>query len=259
MRTMVRLKTKDLDWGAELIGVMLDKFDAALVVQLAAFRRSAIEIKAFWGTHRDICALVVDAPRFDKILEKDEAQLDEVAADVAAVTQTSQLGQKMFGWAAPYVVSSRMVKHLVGELERLQPPILKDKIEKITTASLKELDLLKGEEILATRRKVVLVYRKIPVEITVVSWAQEMQRRMAAALKTYAVDNGKLDEMSFEAGMFGAVDAAPVEVDKELLVQYAAVRKTVEEMVGASRLTGGVITDLLSQRAQALNILCQSR
>ena len=62
---MVRLKTKDLDWGAELIGVMLDKFDAALVVQLAASRRSAIEIKAFWGTHRDICALVVDAPRFD--------------------------------------------------------------------------------------------------------------------------------------------------------------------------------------------------
>ena len=86
-----------------------------------------------------------------------------------------------------------------------------------------------------------------------------MQRRMAAALKTYAVDNGKLDEMSFEAGMLGAVDAALVEVDKELLVQYAAVRKTVEEMVGASRLTGGVITDLLSQRAQALNILCQSR
>ena len=39
---------------------------------------------------------------------------------------------------SPYVVSSRMVKHLVGELERLQPPIKKDKLEKITTASLKK-------------------------------------------------------------------------------------------------------------------------
>ena len=47
MRTMVRLKTKGLDWGAELIGVMLDKFGAALVVQLSAFRRNAVEIKAF--------------------------------------------------------------------------------------------------------------------------------------------------------------------------------------------------------------------
>ena len=83
---LIRLKLHEKDWGAELLGVMLDRFDAALVVQFAAFRRSAIEVKAFWGTHRDICALVVDATRFDKILDKDETQLDEVAADVAAVT-----------------------------------------------------------------------------------------------------------------------------------------------------------------------------
>ena len=55
-RRVARLGIQVSGWGAELMGLMTDRFDSARVVQHAAFRRSAIDIKAFWGTHRDGCA-----------------------------------------------------------------------------------------------------------------------------------------------------------------------------------------------------------
>ena len=46
---VVGLKPVDLEWGPELLGLMLGKFDAALIVQLAAPRHSAVALKAFGG------------------------------------------------------------------------------------------------------------------------------------------------------------------------------------------------------------------
>jgi hypothetical protein len=159
-RRVARLGIQVSGWGTELMGLITDRFDYARVVQLAAFRRVAIDIKAFGGTHRDVCALIVDAPKFDRILAKEDHPLGEVAAGVAAVTHTSQLGPKMIGWAAPYVVSSRLVRRLEGELEHLRAPITNDNMEQIATAPLQELDIVRGDETLATRRTVVRRYER---------------------------------------------------------------------------------------------------
>lgn len=120
----------------------------------------------------------------------------------------------------------------------------------MTNDCLDEEARLKGDEILNCKRKVSLAYRGVSVEVSVNSWAQELDLRIGAWLKSAAIDSDLIKELSFEVGLFKKGDKH--KIDKSLLEDFVKVRATMEEMLSKGANSGTIVVDMLNKNSQVV-------
>lgn len=216
MRCLKRLQVDTKEKAT--VDVVRPLFDEALVAAYAAMRREGIPTGHFWEVHGDIASMVVDGQAVQAILNQKGSWL-LVSSQLRRVRSESELGSKMFGFAAAEVVSEEVGVYLDKKLESLPPESVTLEIATKWAEDVEaELMAKPGVENLTGPREIPLTYRSIALKVTVLSVHDEISLRLACQLKARSV-GGHLPALAPEAALLPtpeesfakkAVDAAVV-------------------------------------------------
>lgn len=226
-------------------------FDRALVLSLAEYYKSSMGLSEWWPVHRKVAALVVDPVNVDIVLKaQSDNKLAEVMPQVSQLVECSELGQKMFGSALPDLALAR----LGGVVEALCEGMRGGRITQATIDQVIKSAMAKGEEVgadkhLLQKRTVTIHYRRIALNMSVNNWAEEVQLRVAAWVKSMATGCGALNEMSWERGMFEV--GMQLTFDPAPLAEYKSGRQLLMKMLADVPDEGALIVEIMSSKSQA--------
>ena len=139
---------------------MTGHFDECMVFCLATMKKGGLSLKSFWQKHRKIASLLVAPAAVDRVL-CEEGSWSAVGAELALVSQSSRLGEKMFGFAAAFVWAGQIKDIVEKQLATLKPHITQDVINNFM-ASCKDTILEQVGDInskLAAKRPTTMTYK----------------------------------------------------------------------------------------------------
>lgn len=234
MRCIKRLGMHTKEKGT--VDVVRPLFDEALVSAYAAMRREGIPTGHFWEVHGDIASIIVDGSAVQSILNEKGSWIS-VSDALKKVTAESELGAKMFGFAAEEVVSEEVGVYLNNKLlslpnESITPAVVKVWMDGVEAELLAKV----GVSSLTGPREISLTYRTIPLKVTALSVTDEISVRLACHLKQKAV-GGHLPTL--------APEAALLPTPEESFAKRAVDQAVVKEW----RLARLACNDLLTQQA----------
>jgi len=223
------------------------------VASLAAMKKERLALKSFWLVHKSVAQLVVNADDVDKIMEQ-EGSWQPIADTVASVVDSSNLGTKMFGW----LLSSIQAERMEIFTEKVIQEKLSDTVEPNTVTEVHELCVQEAARLgalinLREKRDITLKYRGIELVCKdVKSYEEELNLRVAAFLKTRAV-GGKVPVLVFENSVLEPPSdehAKDPRIHSKVLEEFAMARNTANEMLRDQVLSGELVKEMLTKRAQ---------
>ena len=176
-----------------------------------------------------------------------------IAKDVTTLISTTELGKKLFSWAAPCVAVERL-RTLADEVtaKHLEPckSINPDVIDQWWSEMRDESERQNASAVLGHKRVAEFSYRGIACEIEVGSWEQELSIYLACYLKSRFVPH-KLLPVSFERDLVTFAPKQEGECDAKIVEQYVACREYVNELLEKHPQDGKVWMDVLRRQQQA--------
>lgn len=201
-------------------------------------------------TYADVASLIIPPSAMQKILHSD-AKDPKVAEEVALIAATSRTGERLFGWAMPYVVGHKCADLLARKLAALPKAITKKHIDELVAATITEGEKIDAGNVLNTRRQIKLLYRGMEIEVEVTSFHLEVKMRVAAYMKNIGMERGAIASLDFEAPLL-PMQPSDRSVDDDIVKDYIQVRKTVHSLTaGMVPFVGAAVVDLLQQKSQA--------
>ena len=167
------------------------------------------------------------------------------------VTDSSDLGRRMLGFAWEKVhteISTEKMQRVMDELTMAPITVQSVSVAKATLhTELQDIDAAVG------KRNAVICYRGVPITIGVQSVHEEVQLRIAAAIKTVAADLLCLEPLFCETELVAKPRPTwvGITVDSELLKEATVARSTANNFLAAADQTGEAVKEAL-QRKQAL-------
>ena len=235
---------------AEIISNVAHLFDRCLVLSLASWRRGRLADDRWFRTWKGPAGLVIDTSAAERVWAARKSW-KAVSKDVENLISTTEIGKKLFSWAAPYVTEERLRDHA----DDVTAKVLDGKM--VDDAALKawwdqnrqEADQAQAWSVLEHKRTAVFTYRGHDLEVEVSSWEQELSIYLAAYLKSRFVPT-KLLPLSYEVDLVAFQQENPGEVAVGILEQYAAAREYTNELIAKQPQDGRVILDLLRRQQQ---------
>ena len=129
-----------------------------------------------------------------------DGQWVDMAEEIQKVVGSGMLGERLFGFALESIMSELVEKAIDKEVQALllYKTITGDDYMKHIKQAKHEIDSIKSIEVLPDRRPIIVRYRQWPLNLKVNCVADEINYRMAAALRGLAVESGDLVPMVSE-------------------------------------------------------------
>ena len=130
----------------------------------------------------------------------DHLEWIDMAGQIQRVVASCQLGERLFGFALKLILSELVEKAIIKHADGLtdHKTITSEVFMEHLKKAKYEVDNIKGIEALADRRNIIVRYRTWPLNLKVNCVADEINYRLAAALRGLAVQSGDLIPMTSE-------------------------------------------------------------
>ena len=187
-------------------------------------------------SHSNVWPLVLPVAATGKLLALSEDESwNNVAKELKAVTESSLLGKRLFGFAAAKVVEEAVQVATKSSSEQLLAleSIGVAEFNKVKSAALQELEALPGIDLLPERRAVIIEYRGWPVQLKVSCLAEQLDWCLMSALRGAAAAAKAIPLLPAEEWLCSSStgDKQP-QISEELLVKSKAVRELMSALVG---------------------------
>ena len=157
--------------------------DDAACCAYASMKKEGLPTSHFWEVHRKVLGIIVNAKDVEKILTEKGSWL-AVADQLKQVVETTQIGCKMFSFAAAAVTAEEFGSFVSTMLKTLPDAICTADVNRLIEQCTKESNAIKSfRGTLFMPRDIVLTYRGIPITLSVFSAAEEISMRLACAVK----------------------------------------------------------------------------
>lgn len=184
MKCVVRLKLSDSE--GETIKLGHNLYDEALVAAYASMKREGISTGHFMEVYGDVADFVLDVKDVMRILEE-KTSWGAVGSQLKRVVASSQLGAKMFGYAASEVCCEEFGAYLKGKLAALpQAGLALAMYNKLADECIQHAATMADHKSLLRERTIVAPYRWLELSMQVQTAEEEVHLRLAAHFKARA-------------------------------------------------------------------------
>ena len=220
------------DIFAPEVEVFAPHVDHALACAWAAMRKENIPMSTFWECYKETSSLVMDSAMVTKVLGA-TAGWKEVEAEISALTSSSQIGQKLFGFVAELLTASKLSAFVDVEIAKLMSAdVTLARYHGFLECMDQEATSVQADRIVKNKREIEVKYRQVTLKVMIANFRDEVDIKVAAALKSAAVGHN-LIPLLFEDSLLGkAGPTAAVTIDVAVLADYTAARKSANAMFG---------------------------
>ena len=220
------------DIFAPEVEVFAPHVDHALACAWAAMRKENIPMSTFWECYKETSSLVMDSAMVTKVLGA-TAGWKEVEAEISALTSSSQIGQKLFGFVAELLTASKLSAFVDVEIAKLMSAdVTLARYHGFLECMDQEATSVQADRIVKNKREIEVKYRQVTLNVMIANFRDEVDIKVAAALKSAAVGHN-LIPLLFEDSLLGkAGPTAAVTIDVAVLADYTAARKSANAMFG---------------------------
>ncbi len=221
--------------------LMNEHFNVILCQVLAAMRKERLSVESFWALMKKECHYVLNVVDADKVFAA--AQWKDVKAEIKNLCSGTQLGMKMFGFALNHVASaeaSELIEETVSLLEGMHLDI--ECVKEVRGNIRVELDKIATARICSERRAIQIRYRGLDIQVEVMGLEEEITRRLAAHIKSKAVEARALELFSCEEALIPlqTQDASQEDgVDADLVKEAVVARASADKILKESAWTSG--------------------
>ena len=214
------------------VEVFAPHVDHALACAWAAMRKENIPMSTFWECYKETSSLVMDSAMVTKVLGA-TAGWKEVEAEISALTSSSQIGQKLFGFVAELLTASKLSAFVDVEIAKLMSAdVTLARYHGFLECMDQEATSVQADRIVKNKREIEVKYRQVTLNVMIANFRDEVDIKVAAALKSAAVGHN-LIPLLFEDSLLGKAGlAAAVTIDVAVLADYTAARKSANAMFG---------------------------
>ena len=221
------------DIFAPEVEVFAPHVDHALACAWAAMRKENIPMSTFWECYKETSSLVMDSAMVTKVLGA-TAGWKEVEAEISALTSSSQIGQKLFGFVAELLTASKLSAFVDVEIAKLMSAdVTLARYHGFLECMDQEATSVQADRIVKNKREIEVKYRQVTLNVMIANFRDEVDIKVAAALKSAAVGHN-LIPLLFEDSLIGKAGhtTAAVTIDVAVLADYTAARKSANAMFG---------------------------
>ena len=107
------------------VRLLAGQFDLALCATFAALRRTKMDADGWWNIYGKEASLVVDSVTVKLPLDAGAGSWAAYAPQIANVCALSNIDEKLFGWAQPFIVSERVATMIKDAIRKVKGSITK--------------------------------------------------------------------------------------------------------------------------------------
>ena len=216
--------------------------DACLAFMYGKHKNSQVLPSTFVKKHRAWCGLVLPLESAD-ILFLNCGSWAASQQHVIAVVHSSDLGKAMFGFAVEEILGAlvkKEVQQFIDELLALDE-ITTEIVKTTRKELLKDLMNREGMAYLSAHREIEISYRGVALAMLVSSLSDEVDMRLAAALRAEALRLGMLPGLACELELIEYVSpiTKDIKIDALLLADNKAMMETAISSLKALDITEG--------------------
>lgn len=220
-----------------------------------AQRKNGVDVKTFLNLNFWIMGLVTDLSQLRDLIDE-ETDYANVKTQVQNVISGSRVGSAMWSFAAAKLLVHDVLEIIEKHLKAMETLHLTNVIVLQTKKDIaQEINELENSCLIPGRRQVCLRYRNFDIpNVKFSSLAQEINTKVAARIKTIAVDKGLLSPLWCEDLLpVKATVPAPAGLDAELIAGATVARQQVQKAIadGAGQ-DNDVVKDILNKRLKDL-------
>ena len=218
------------------------QWDRALVACFEAMHRDGIELASFVKLYSKTLPLVANLSDVECLLDR-KGPWSGVREALARVVAASLIGKRMFSFAMVHIIAFEVSEAIDAGVQRAfsgSSPCTVQRIGSLKQGLLAKVQKKVGIDLLPQRRLVTVTYRGVAFKVHVDSVYDELDKKIAAEIKSAAVNRGDLAPLLCEAALV-PLDAAKASqsVDDELLTTYRLVRQQAFNLLDGQPWTSG--------------------
>ena len=236
---------------------MTAHFDECMVFCLATMKKDGLPLKSFWQKHRKNASLLVSPAAVDRVLCED-GSWSAVGAELTLVSQSSRLGEKMFGFAAAYVWAGQLKDIVEQQLLTLPQHISQIEVNSFVTKCKSTIQEKLGDidSKLAVKREIEMTYKTMPIKIIVNSTHEDIMCRLHCKIKESCAGGGCFPCLPFEEDIWPAGAGDPQHTaSADVVADTKLARETFIAMFGDMKSTAALAKQFLTAKATLLHQL----
>jgi hypothetical protein len=198
-------------------------------VVLGAFiGRTGTSITEWLDRNSDLWPLVMPRSSVDKLC-KEKYEWTAVASEVESVCESGPLGLKLFGFALKQVMAELLADLIEQEVLALvnEKEITDSSVVNCKQKCWQKIEAMKNLSTLPDRREVFVTYRGQKVKAKVACIGEEVELRIAAAVRGEAIKGERLLALSVETELLGQCRAEKWAQVKDSVIQESAAARTL--------------------------------
>lgn len=230
------------------------QWDRAFVAAFESLHRDGIEIATFVDRYKAPLQLVANIADMKTLVER-HGPWTSVRDALNRVVGSSEVGKRMFSFAMVHIIAHETSATIDEEVRQHFAATPNSTVENIAALKQKVVGLVNGKvgvDLLPSKRMVSVVYRAVSVKIPVDSIFDEVDKKVAAKLKSLAVAVGELQPLLCELELVPRIAEAHT-IHKDLLEPFAIARSQANNMFGAYPWSSGEeLVEKLVEKQQSL-------
>ena len=190
--------------------------------------RTGMSITEWLHRNIDFWPLVMPRESVEKLC-KEKYEWTAVAKAVDEVCDSGPLGLKLFGFALKQVLAEQLASIIEQEVAKL---VSAEQVGTVEVVNCKQTCWLKIEGMknitsIPDRREVVIAYRGQKVKAKVTCIGDEIELRIAAAVRGEAIKGGRLAALSVESELLGQSKGESSILVKDAVIQESAAARSL--------------------------------
>jgi len=206
------------------------------VVLGASIGRSGTSITEWLDRNSSLWPLVMPKSSVEKLC-KEKYEWTAVAKEVESVCESGPLGLKLFGFALKQVMAELLASIIEKEVDTLvgSKEITDASVVSCKQACWQKIDAMKNLKSLPDRREVFVTYRGQKVKAKVACVGEEVELRIAAAVRGEAIKAGRLLALSVETELLGQCRAEKwAQVKDSVIQESSAARSLCNQLINST-------------------------
>lgn len=226
----------------------------AFVAAYESLQRDGVSLSAFVEKYKGPLQLVASVADIKALIDRAGAW-SSVHEVLSRVVSASLIGKRMFSFAMVHIIASEVSQTVDSDIaaffkasDHTTASLVAGLKERLVKAVLAKV----GIELLPVKRMVSVVYRTVTLKIPVDSVYDEVDKNIAAHLKTMVVAGELLDPLLCELSLVETHNEV-VKIDREVLEPFALARAQANNLLGGVHWTSGEeLVEKLTEKQQSL-------
>ena len=194
----------------------------------ATICRTGMSITEWLRRSIDFWPLVMPCESAEKLC-KEKYECTAVAKAVGEVCDSGPLGLKLFGFALKQVLAEQLASIIEQEVAKL---VGAEQVGTVEVVNCKQtcwpkIEGMKNITSIPGRREVVIAYRGQKAKAKVTCIGDEIELRIAAAVRGEAIESGRLAALSVESELLGQSGGESSILVKDAVIQESAAARSL--------------------------------